>query len=119
MATRRNAKAQPGLTIACKLPTGLHIKIPELKIDLKLHGSHSAYEVAGHGMTRGVDAAMWAKIEAHYADAAWLKNGFVFASTSPESAADQAEEREDEKSGFEPIDPDALPRGIEQGEIPQ
>lgn len=116
---RKNAKAQDGLTIACKLPTGLHIKLPHHKIDIKLHGAHSAYEVAGHGMTRGVDAQQWAIVEKAFAEAAWLKNGFVFSATTPDSAADEAEDRVGEKSGFEPIDPDKLPKGIENGEVPQ
>lgn len=107
------ARAAEGLSIACKLPSGLHIKHHDLGIDLKLHGSHSPYAVAGHGITRGVPVDVWNAIKTVYADAAWLKNEVVFATTDPESAADKAEEREDVKAGFEPIDPDNLPRGIE------
>ncbi len=113
------ARGADGLTIACKLPNGLHIKNDEHGIDLKLHGANSPYAVAGHGMTRGVNANTWAAVQTLYADAKWLTNEVVFATTSPESSADKAEEREDVKAGFEAIDPDALPKGIENGDLPQ
>lgn len=119
MATARNstkaATAADTLTIACKLPQGLRILSVDHDIDLTLHGSHGAHAVAGHGMTRGVKAELWDKIKIVFAEAKWLQNEFVFSTTSPESAADKAEERQDEKAGFEPIDPDALPKGIEGG----
>lgn len=107
------ARATEGLSIACKLPSGLHIKHESLGIDLKLHGSHSPYAVAGHGITRGVPVDTWNAIKTLHADAAWLQNEVVFATTDPESAADKAEEREEARAGFEPIDPEKLPRGIE------
>lgn len=117
MATTRNSnKAATGgdtLTIACKLPQGLHIRSEEHGIDLKLHGAHSPYAVANHGMTRNVKASDWDAVKIVFADAKWLVNEFVFASTSPESATDKAEDRTDVRAGFEPLDPDALPKGIE------
>lgn len=110
MATRNPAAkraATDTLTVACKIPNGLHIMVPGTKIDIKLHGSHSAFAVGGHGMTRGVNAQEWAKIEEFFAGAKWLKNELVFAMKTPESAADKAEEREEVTTGFEPVDPDA------------
>lgn len=103
---RKPAAPTDTLTIACKLPQGLHIKVPGTKIDIRLHGMHSPYAVAGHGMTRGIKAEDWAKVQEVYAEALWLKNEFVFATTTPESAADKAEEREKVNAGFDPIDPE-------------
>ena len=94
------------LTIACKLPQGLDIRLPHHKIHIKLHGPHSPFAVAGHGMIRGVKASDWEVIKEVFAEALWLKNEFVFAMADPESAADKAEEREKVNAGFDPVDPD-------------
>ena len=102
---RKPAAPSDTLTIACKLPQGLDIQLPQHRIFLKLHGPHSPFAVAGHGMTRGVKAGDWAIIQDVFKDAAWLKNEFVFAMPDPESAADKAEDREKVNAGFDPIDP--------------
>lgn len=100
------------VTVACKLPQGLHIKLAGLP-DLKLHGWNSPYGHSGHGMTRDVPVDQWEAVKAQHANAPWLVNGFVFA-TDHDSAVDQAEERQGEKAGFEPIDPKALPGNIQR-----
>ena len=109
MATRNPAgkrAAADTLTVACKIPNGLHIMVPGTKIDIKLHGAHSPFAVGGHGMTRGVNAQEWAKVEEFFSAAKWLKNELVFAMKSPESAADRAEDQRENVTGFEPVDPD-------------
>ncbi len=107
MANTRSRAAAPSdtLTVACKLPQGLHIKVPGTKIDIKLHGSTGPFAVAGHGMTRGVSKAEWDKVKEVFAEQLWLKDEFVFAMKSPESATDKAEDREEVRAGFEPVDP--------------
>lgn len=107
--TARSAKT---VTIACKLPQGLHIHLPGQKEPVKLHGAHSPYAIAGHGMTAGVPVETWEAIKTLHADAKWLANDFVFANGDPQDAADEATERQGEKSGFEPIDPNSAPGGI-------
>lgn len=108
MARSSSKAASPSdtLTIACRLPQGLHIQLQQHKLNLKLHGEHSPYAVGGFGLTRNVPAAQWAIIEEVFAEALWLKNGFVFAMTSPESAADKATDQKDVNAGFNPIDPE-------------
>ncbi|WWQ12995.1 hypothetical protein PQ43W_49 [Ralstonia phage PQ43W] len=103
MATER--KSSNSVTVACKLPQGLVIAIPEMDIHIKLHGSMSPYAIANHGMTHGIPADVWDAIEKYHAEAAWLKNGAVFAHKKADSAADQAQDREGVRIGFEPIDP--------------
>lgn len=93
------------LTIACKMPQGLHIPLPD-GTHLKLHGTHSPFALMGHGMT-DVKADVWAIVEERYAESAWLKNEVVFAMGDKESAADKAEDRQEVKAGFEPVDPKA------------
>lgn len=102
MARQRSADM---LTIACKLPQGLTIPMPEGP-PVVLNGTHSAFALAGHGMT-DVKASAWAIIEKKYADAAWLKNEVIFAMGDRESAVDKAEDRTEVKAGFEPVDPKA------------
>lgn len=103
MATRKRSADM--LTIACKLPQGLSIPLPD-GAHLKLHGTHSPYALMGHGMT-DVKAATWALVEEQHAESAWLKNEVVFAMGDKESAVDKAEDRVDAKAGFEPVDPKA------------
>jgi hypothetical protein len=73
-----------------------------------LHGAQSPYAIAGHGMTRNVPLADWQTVQALHADAAWLRNEFVFMMRDPQDASDKAAEREDIPLGFEPIDPKKL-----------
>jgi hypothetical protein len=104
MATKRPSGSDQ-VTIACKLPQGLHIKLPSTGKMIKLHGSATPYAVAGHGMTSGITGAQWDEIEATYPDALWHKSGAVFVSKRKEDASAQAVERKAENVGFNPIDP--------------
>lgn len=111
MARNRTADM---LTIACKLPQGLRIPL-EGQPDVVLNGVHSAFSIAGHGMT-DVKAETWAAIEKRYAEAAWLKNELVFAMGDKDSAVDKAEERQDVKTGFEAVDPKKPGPGLTKAE---
>lgn len=100
---RTSNKSADMVTVACKLPQGLTIPLPD-GTSLTLHGINSPFAIAGYGMT-DVQAGVWAIVEAEYADKAWLKNEIVFAMGDKDSAVDKATERQSEKSGFEPVDP--------------
>lgn len=104
MASRKAAAGTDHITVACKLPQGLHIHLPDRR-QIKLHGSASPYAIAGHGMTRGIKASDWAEVEALYVDAAWLRSEAVFAMRQEEDASAKATERKEENVGFNPIDP--------------
>lgn len=108
--TKRSAT---DVTIACKLPHGLVIPLDDGST-FRINGYHSPGALADHGFTRGVPVATWEAIQAKYAEAPWLVNGFVFASSQPESAVAEATERQKTEAGFEPIDPNQLPGGIQQ-----
>jgi hypothetical protein len=113
MATK--SKSSGFVTVACKLPQGLNISVPDTDIKLKLHGTHSPYAVAGHGLTE-VKADVWDAVEAHYKDvpgAKWLGSS-VFVSSKREDAVDEATEKADENYGFDPIDPTA-PGSVNKG----
>lgn len=100
------------VTIACKLPQGLHIRLSDGST-LKLNGSASPYAVLGYGLTQNVPSATWEAVQAQHAEAAWLKNEFVFANGDAKSVDSQLAERKDEKGGFEAIDPNQLPGNIQ------
>lgn len=102
---RKNVASTDTVTVACKLPTGLHIIIPEHQIELKLHGAASPFAIGGHGMTQGVPADVWEKIEQVNAKKKWLTSGAVFAMNKPQDASDRAVEQQKLRTGFEPIDP--------------
>lgn len=93
------------VTVACKLPQGLHIHYPASGINVKLNGAHSAYQIGGHGLTQNVPAAVWARIEEIFAEAKWLTNESVFAMNKPKDANAKAKEQHDNVAGFERIDP--------------
>lgn len=110
---RASTKTSDMITVACKLPQGLVIPLPDGS-KLTLNGALSPFAIAGHGMT-DVKNGVWAIVEAEFADAAWLKNEVVFAMGDRDSAVDKAEDRKGEKVGFEPVDP-ATVKGITKAE---
>lgn len=102
------------ITVACKLPQGLTVPLPD-GTSLKLNGAQSPFAIAGHGMT-DVKSGVWAIVEAEYASAPWLTNELVFAMGDRESAVDKAEDRKNEKSGFDPVDPLKPAPGVTRAE---
>lgn len=105
------------VSVACKLPHGLHIQLRknektkdgEISIGVgevvTLKGANAKDAVAGHGITHGVDKEMfdaWLKQEAHQP---FVKNKLVFAQERENSVVAQAKEQAKNVSGFEGIDP--------------
>lgn len=97
-------KAAEFVNVACRLPQGLIIQLPSGNV-VKLQGTQSPYAVAGHGITRGVPAALWAEVEAAYSEAKWLQQDLVFAMPDLDSVNAKAQERQAVRAGFEKIDP--------------
>ncbi len=106
MATNKVKRSADIVTVACRIPQGLTVKLPSGK-EVFLHGAASNYATAGHGMTQ-VKRALWDEIVDHYKDhpgAKWLHNESVFVSGDRDSAEDQAEDRKNLDVGYNPIDP--------------
>lgn len=111
------------VTVACRLPAGLRFEgVPGMPGGvLMLKGSNDdwalkmADEYGEAGLTSGVPAEVWAYIETHpyYSRAKWFKNGAVFAATKSKDVIKEAQNRADETTGFEGLDPEALPNKIE------
>ncbi len=126
--SNQNTSQQPfdaagTVTVACRLPAGLRFEnVPGVDGGvLMLKGSNDdwalkmADEYGEAGLTSGVPAEGWAFIESHpyYSKARWFTSGSVFAATKNRDVIKEAQNRADEKTGFEGLDPEALPAKIE------
>jgi hypothetical protein len=92
------------ITVACKLPNGLILDQDGKKVVLK--GSRDRDAVAGFGLTQ-VDEGFWSTWTTAYKDFPPLKKGLVFAQAKEASAAAEAKEKKDVKTGLEGLDPQA------------
>lgn len=124
----RTASSQPSdasgtVTVACRLPAGLRFEnVPGVPGGvLMIKGSNDEWalkmveDYEAHGLTSGVPAEAWAYIENHpyYSQAKWFKSGAVFATTKAKDAIKETQDRGQTVTGFEAIDPEALPAKIE------
>lgn len=112
MARNDSKRSASTVTIACKLPQGLRVRL-ENGPEVHFHGANSPWAVAGYGLTQGVDVDTWEAVKAQYAEATWLVNGFVFANGDHDSVVDQATDEKDRQAGFEAIDPKQMPGNIQ------
>lgn len=128
MAKPKNtsSSAQPSdsagtVTVGCRLPAGLRIENAPGHGTIMFKGSNDdwalkmADEYGEAGLTSGVPADAWDWISNHpfYSKAKWFKSGQVFAATKAKDAIKEAQNRADETSGFEALDPEELPAKIE------
>ena len=138
----------PGtVTVGCRLPAGLHlpifrmqdieeplmnsagvrktkIAVPIGRITIKGTGRRvdDPRVIYGAALTPDVDADTFAKWLEDNKDSDLVRKGLVFAHAKPAEVSVIARERENERSGLEPIDPANLPpefkRKIEAADKP-
>lgn len=89
--------------IGCKLPAGLTISHEGQSMTLA--GTNDSLLINGFGITREVPADLWEGFEKTFSDQLLIKNGIVFAVTDEKSAKDASDERKDQKTGLEQLDP--------------
>lgn len=94
--------AKDKVIVGCKLPNGLEIHAGETVVTLK--GANASNIVGGHGLTE-VDAEFWAKWIESNKDFAPVAAGLIFANETYAKTKDEANEKIDNESGFEGIDP--------------
>lgn len=99
------------VTIGCKLPNGLLLEVGNKNV--QINGANSSQVVGGHGITYNVDADLWAAWLKQNADRDVVKNGFVFAHGKAADVKAESKEKTDNKTGQEPIDPNAKTNGVE------
>ena len=103
------------ITIGCRLPHGLTISHPnpDVKQKVTLAGVHSSKLVDRTGkpaasyVTTEVDAELWEAWKTAYRDFAALKSGAIFEARNEQEAKIKANDLRKEKTGFEPMAPDA------------
>jgi len=103
------------VTVACRLPAGLEVAVRGFGT-LKFKGCNDKLAMAldrYHGLTSGVSADAWAALQDQYAKAPWLVEGFLFAATKSKDAARESDSIGDQDAGFNPMDPDNLPGGLQ------
>lgn len=98
------------VSVACKLPHGLILEV-EGKPPVQIKGALHRDAIAGFGITK-VDKEFFEQWAKQYAEFKPLKDGLIFAQDREDSARREAEEKKDEKTGFEGLDPSAPAPGI-------
>ena len=129
------------VTVACKLPNGLRIHVDEMMefdepvmgggvkttkramqkggtVFLKGYAVHQGRDakhpvIGGYGLTHNVDADFFKAWLEQNKDSAVVVNRLIFAHEKQYYTADKADERKDVRNGFEPVNPNKLPKGIE------
>jgi hypothetical protein len=123
------------VTVACKLPHGVHLEIrdpafplpsapdpsdpnpkvfPVPKLRHTVKGANASNLYGGYGITENVPADFFAAWMKENADLAFVKKGLIFAQERPHNAQAQASEQAAVKSGFEPLDPNKPGPGLEK-----
>lgn len=110
MAQDNKTSSTDVVTIGCKLPHGLHMDVGGQRITLA--GENSTEIVGGHGLTYGVPKDFWEAWKKEHAEQPFVKNGLVFAQGKTESAIAEAKEKQNNKTGFEGIDPANPGKGV-------
>ena len=132
----------PTVTIACKLPHGLRLRLHEwaevqepvlgggTRIEKRARPTGQevvvkgvAHEASkspdapmafGYALTHGVDADFWEKWVAQNKGSTVLEGGMTFAHAKPADAEAHAREGRAVRSGLEPLDPNNLPmKGVQ------
>lgn len=112
------------LTVACKLPHGLHLDLEGKRITLNgtmKSGRLNKFFMAPDdcvGLTQ-VPVDFWEAWAEKNRELPQLKKGFIFANSKKKEVLSEAKEKSDLKTGLERIDPNKLPKGtkkIEPGE---
>ena len=98
------------VTVGCKLPNGIILELGNKSVAIK--GSNSSVLIGGHGITENVDKEFFEAWLAKNTGLQFVKAELIFAHEKPASTAAQAKERAKEKTGLEPLSPEAKPAGL-------
>lgn len=97
--------------VGCKLPHGLHLDLDGNRVTL--NGSNSAQIIGGHGITEGVDKEFFERWLKVFKDSPMVKGGFIFAHEKAANTAAEANDKQENKNGFEGLNPEKPAPGIE------
>lgn len=107
------------VTVACKIPAGLHLEMPDRsdarkKVRFTIKGSSGSRVIGGYGLTENVPADFFAEWMKSHADQPYVKKGMIFAQERLNMVEGQAREQAAIKSGFERLDPAKPGPGLEK-----
>lgn len=71
----------------------------------------------GYALTMGCPKELWERWLSDNKDTPMVLNGLIFAHDSERSTVSEAREKEALRSGFERLDPNKLPKGIEKAKL--
>ena len=103
--------SKENVVVGCKLPNGLVIRLGEQEVTL--NGANSSKIVGGHGLT-DVNKDFWSAWLEQHKDFAPVVAGLIFANDNFAKTRDEANEKQDNESGFEGINPDKPGKGIKK-----
>ena len=98
------------VSVGCKLPHGLILEMGDERVTVK--GANDSTLIGGHGITEGVDKDFFDAWLDKNKGLDFVKKGLIFASEKATSVNAEAKEKQDETTGFEGLDPDALPKDL-------
>lgn len=98
------------VTVGCKLPNGLILELGDKRVTVK--GANSSNIIGGHGITEGVDKEFFDAWMTKNKELSFVKAELLFAHEKTANTTAQAKERKKEKTGLEPLDPEAKPAGL-------
>ena len=112
------APSRNTVTVGCKLPNGLKIRLYAFGKDamgnvvaqpasgwVTLNGANTSGVIGGFGLTE-VDESFWSEWRDKNKDAPYVKNGLVFAESNRDRGIARALDYEKAPTGLEPIDPE-------------
>lgn len=114
MARNDTKRSATTVTVACKLPQGLRIRL-ENGPEVVLAGANSPWAIGGYGLTQDVDADVWEAIKVQHSEHPAFVNGFIFANSEHASVVDQLTDEKARKGGFEAIDPKEVDGQVQNG----
>ena len=139
------SRSNETVTVACKLPHGLvlrafnMIKVAEpvmgggsrdvkkaqqlpgefvvMGTSFPQNGAPRGRMEFGYALTMGCPKELWERWLSDNKDTPMVLNGLIFAHDSERSTVSEAREKEALRSGFERLDPNKLPKGIEKAKL--
>ncbi|GAN72115.1 hypothetical protein ASY01nite_14010 [Acetobacter syzygii] len=99
------------VTVGCKLPNGLTLRVGEHKVILS--GANASRVIGGYGLT-SVPSDLWDAWSKAHAETPLIKRRIVFAEATTAKAEGRAKEQEAVKTGLEPLSPDDSHKGVEK-----
>lgn len=102
------------VTVGCKLPTGITIKVDAVSVIL--NGTNSSNVIGGYGLTQNVDKTFMEEWLERNKGIAMVRKGFVFIQKNEKEAVAKAKDNAENDNGMEAMDPEKPGKGLESAD---